>query len=88
VYNEKRPDDGQMNCPKRVEFYSKNKFEKLVHLVGFITRIILEFCVLYVCVSSYCPTLCTYLYILMFTWKVWCKEFCVGEGTRNVVMCA
>jgi hypothetical protein len=26
-------------CPKHVEFYSKNKFEKLVHLVGFITRI-------------------------------------------------
>ena len=27
------------NCPKHVEFYSKNKFEKLVHLVGFIIRI-------------------------------------------------
>ena len=26
-------------CPKHVEFYSKNKFEKLVHLVGFILRI-------------------------------------------------
>ena len=25
-------------CPKHVEFYSKNKFEKLVHLVGFIIR--------------------------------------------------
>jgi len=24
---------------KHVEFYSKNKFETLVHLVGFITRI-------------------------------------------------
>ena len=35
----KTADDGQRNCPKRVEFYSKNKFEKLVHLVGFITRI-------------------------------------------------
>jgi len=32
----KSPDDGQRNCPKRVDFYSKNKFEKLVHLVGFI----------------------------------------------------
>jgi hypothetical protein len=21
------PDDGQRNCPKHVEFYSKNKFE-------------------------------------------------------------
>ena len=28
-------DDGQRNCPKHVEFYSKNKFEKLVHLVRF-----------------------------------------------------
>ena len=30
----KTPDDGQRNCPKHVEFYSKNKFEKLVHLVS------------------------------------------------------
>jgi len=28
----KTPDDGQRNCPKRVEFYSKNKFQKLVLL--------------------------------------------------------
>ena len=35
----KTPDGGQRNCPKHVEFYSENKFEKLVHLVGFITRI-------------------------------------------------
>ena len=35
----KTPDDGQRNCPKQVEFYSKNKFEKLVHLVGFIIRV-------------------------------------------------
>jgi len=35
----KTPDDGQRNCPKHVEFYSKNKFEKLVHLVGFTIRI-------------------------------------------------
>ena len=33
------PDFGQRNCPKHVQFYSKNKFEKLVHLVGFIIRI-------------------------------------------------
>jgi len=26
-------------CPKHVQFYSKNEFEKLVHLVGFIVRI-------------------------------------------------
>jgi len=35
----KTPDDGQRNCPKHVEFYFKNKSEKLVHLVGFIIRI-------------------------------------------------
>jgi len=35
----KTPDNGQWNCPKHVEFYSKNQFEKLVHLVGFIIRI-------------------------------------------------
>jgi hypothetical protein len=36
-----RPDpaDGQRNCTKHVEFYSNNKFEKLVHVVGFITRL-------------------------------------------------
>ena len=32
-------DDGLRNCPKHVELYSKNKFEKFVHLVGFTTRI-------------------------------------------------
>ena len=39
VYIKKIPGDGQRNCPKHVEFYSKNKFEKSVHLDGFITRI-------------------------------------------------
>ena len=37
----KTPDDGQKNCPKHVEFYFKNTFEKLVHLVGFIIRMYL-----------------------------------------------
>ena len=31
--------NGQRNCPKHVQSYSKNKFEKFVHLVGFIIRI-------------------------------------------------
>jgi len=35
----KTPGDGWRNCPKHVEFYSKNKSEKLVHLVTFIIRI-------------------------------------------------
>ena len=34
----KSADDGQRNCPKHVEFHSKNKFEKSVHLVGCIAR--------------------------------------------------
>jgi hypothetical protein len=32
----KTHDDGQRNCQKHVEFYSKNKFEKLLHLFSFI----------------------------------------------------
>jgi len=35
----KTPYDGLRNCLKHVDFYSKNKFEILVHLVGFIIRI-------------------------------------------------
>jgi len=35
----KGPDDGHRNCPKHVQFYSKYKIEKLMHLVGFIIRI-------------------------------------------------
>jgi hypothetical protein len=38
VYSARLLDDGQRSCPKHVEFYSKNRFEKLVHLVGFIIR--------------------------------------------------
>jgi hypothetical protein len=29
----------ELQCPKYVEFHSKKKFEKLVHLVGFTIRI-------------------------------------------------
>jgi len=32
----KTPDDGQRNCLKHVEIHFKNKFEKLVQLVGFV----------------------------------------------------
>ena len=34
----KTPDDEQRNCRKHVQFYSKNKCEKLAHLFGFIIR--------------------------------------------------
>ena len=36
----KTPDDEQGNCPKYVEFYSKNKFEKLMGIVGFIISVV------------------------------------------------
>ena len=39
MYSKRTPDGGQRNCPKHVEFYSKNKFEELLHLVGFIIGI-------------------------------------------------
>ena len=40
VFTVKTPnDDGQRNCLKHVEFYSKNKFEKFVRLVGFIIKL-------------------------------------------------
>ena len=38
MYSEKTPDDRQKNCLKHVEFYSKDKFEKFMQLVGFIIR--------------------------------------------------
>ena len=47
----KTPDDGQRNFPKHVEFYLKNKFGKLVHLVGFIIIFFLIFC--WPCISIY-----------------------------------
>jgi len=48
----KTPDDGLRDCLEHVEFYSKNKFEKLMHLVGCIirthTHIYMYICVLFV----------------------------------------
>ena len=38
----KTPEDGQRNCPKHVEFHSKNKFEYLVQIVDFIMSIYVE----------------------------------------------
>jgi hypothetical protein len=37
VYSEKLLTMGHRNCPKHVEFHSKDQIEKSVHLVGFIT---------------------------------------------------
>ena len=38
MYSEKHLMMDRRNWPKRVEFYTENKFEKLVYLVGFIIR--------------------------------------------------
>jgi len=41
----KTPDDGQMNCPKHVEFLDKNKFGKIRAYVGFIKKEFFNTCV-------------------------------------------
>jgi len=43
----KTPDDGQRNCLKHVDFDSKNKFEKLMHLVGFVKRNVSQYTVIW-----------------------------------------
>jgi len=51
--------DGQRNCPKHLEFYSKNKFEKLVRLVSFIIR-------MYHDARSYdCQKICMELFVCL-----------------------
>jgi len=67
----KTPDDRQRNCPKRVEFYSKNKFEKLVHLIGFIIRIYHDARLpehqTYMCGVCVCIYIYIYIYIYIHT---------------------
>jgi len=82
----KTRDDGQRNCPKHVEFYSENKFEKLVHLVVFIIRIyhdsrspeskITELCLLYY-ICSVEISLCDFP---NSQWKPW-----FVQGALNLV---
>ena len=79
----KTPDDGQRNCPKHVQFHSKNKFEKWVHLVGFIMRNL--------CMDTNLQSLCyflltTFLHFLLYNMIFivfqlyglfeWSKEHC------------
>jgi len=45
---QKAPDDGQRNYAKHVDFDSKNKFEKLMHLVDFIVRIFSQKAAVYI----------------------------------------
>ena len=82
----KTPDDGQRNCPKRVEFYSKNKFEKLVHLVGFIIRILLS--LFTDCHSATWSMMYThrymymYIYIYIYIYKVKQSHYRPGQALR------
>ena len=61
----KTADDGQRNCPKHVEYYSKIKFEKLVHLVGCVTRILAVS--LHMMKLFTLPTQCRYV-VLYMSW--------------------
>jgi len=67
-------DDGQRNCPKHVEFHSKNKSEKLVHLVGFsvrnVTRCTVTWtsnCIVYIKTDSFCTNLDSAVYLAWWT---------------------
>jgi len=78
----KTPDDGQRNCPKHVQLYSKNKFEKLVYLFGFIIRIYhdarspksqIHFAVLYrkSCLYDDTHILVVFLWAFWLVWHNW-----------------
>ena len=56
--------DGQRNCPKHVEFHSKNTVEKLMHLVGFVIRNLSRRTVTWTSnTQDFRPTYCTDIYI-------------------------
>ena len=65
----KTPDDGQRKCPKHLEFYSLNTFEKLAHLVGIIIRIAHFISVLFCARNPYllsAPHTQIYIYIYIY----------------------
>jgi hypothetical protein len=69
----KTPDDGQRNCPKHVGFHSKNKFEKLVHLVGFIARNVTQ------CTVTWKSNLKNLLFLGLYNFKIYISEpECMG----------
>ena len=72
LYNGKTP-DRQRKCLKHAEFYYKNKFEKLVHLVGFIIRILLvlqDQCQVVPLHSPSCSSLCTVFLPFICVWHL------------------
>ena len=85
----KTPDDGQTNWLKHVEFHSKNKFEKSVHLVGCITinlsqctvtwtsNCIYVFCICLRKDSDFCPTQHNWL-VFVIEMKVFTARYGLG----------
>jgi hypothetical protein len=73
----KTPDDGQRNCPKNVEFHSKNKFEKLVHLVGFTVRN------LSLCTVTWTSNLWYFVFVDSLKMEVRCRNICYGDHLRK-----
>ena len=50
----KTPDDGQRNCPKHVEFHSKNKFEKSVRSILILLASCQQTCMTYAYIIAVC----------------------------------
>jgi hypothetical protein len=68
VYSEWTPDDGQTNCHETCRVSWQNKFVKLVHLVGFITKETLQYVFKYMC----------HLWDLRFLWQWLWILLCCG----------
>jgi hypothetical protein len=69
----KTPDDGQRNCLKHVEFHSKQTFEKLVHLFGFIiTRCMVTWISLFI-ISAYFSLL-QFVFSTYYLWYSLCRQ--------------
>ena len=78
----KTPDDEQRNCLKHVEFHPKNKFEKSLHLVGFIIRNLSRCTVtrtskrVYILCACVCVSLSTRTYTITRL-RHWCDRWYV-----------
>jgi hypothetical protein len=55
------------DCPKHVEFHSKNKFEKLIHLVGFIIGMLSRYTVTWTSNTKPCLYSDCYLLLLLLS---------------------
>jgi len=65
------PDDGQRNCPKHVEFLFNYKFEKSVHLVGFIIRSLTRCTVTW---TSHTAVFLKFLFFFLLTNPFWFRK--------------